>query len=98
MRSNYVSSFEDLAMHCYGKKMMWFVQANMFLFCFGTCIAYIVAIGDTVHPVMAKHFHGILSERWFVMTVFVVVFIFPISIAEKINQLRFTSMLVRTHA
>lgn len=46
-------SYEDLTVHVFGKGMGLAVEVCIIVFCFGTAIAYIVAVGDLLDPVIA---------------------------------------------
>jgi hypothetical protein len=43
-------SFEDLSVQVFGKLTGHLVEASIIVFCFGTCVAYTVAVGDILNP------------------------------------------------
>lgn len=131
-------SYEELTVHIFGHFMGIIVELNIFIFCFGTAVAYIIAIGDIIEPILEltplpgaifgsnsteagvaslpaaaspalapsssssssgggddnpsslsadqQHLLRILS-----MVTFFCCVMFPLSLLEKINSLRFTS-------
>eukprot|EP00948_MAST-09A_sp_MAST-9A-sp1_P003171 g3171.t1 len=44
-------SYEDLTVKVFGKVMGFIVEINIICFCFGTAVAYIIAVGDLLNPV-----------------------------------------------
>eukprot|EP00164_Ancoracysta_twista_P003027 GFYU01004038.1.p1 GENE.GFYU01004038.1~~GFYU01004038.1.p1 ORF type:complete len:529 (+),score=110.10 GFYU01004038.1:289-1875(+) len=88
-------SYEDLAVKYFGKKFAIVVEVSILLFCFGTCVAYIVAAGDILHTLANSMFPdaGIISDRTFLMCIFVAAIMFPLSLIEEINSLRYSSLL-----
>jgi amino acid permease len=65
--------------------------------CFGTLVAYIVAVGDLITPIlMLTPVKNVISgdmSRELSMTFFWLFIMAPLSILERINSLRFTSFL-----
>ena len=43
-------SYEDLTVTLFGKAMGIIVELNIIVFCFGTSVAYVVAVGDILDP------------------------------------------------
>ena len=137
-------SYEDLTVNIFGRVMGFVVELNILVFCFGTAIAYIIAVGDILEPVIIEtgldrlilglHQQGkefmqsssgnsdafLLSPsvaspssnpfsaapsssssglspsqehtlRVVSMVTFFILIMFPLSLLEKINSLRFTS-------
>jgi len=41
-----LETYEELALHTYGRKFAYFLEANMIFFCFGTSVGYLITIGD----------------------------------------------------
>jgi hypothetical protein len=134
------TSYEDLTVNIFGKCMGFIVELNILVFCFGTAVAYIIAVGDILEPVLimtgidrwilglnaTSHNHnnssffltttttttatpssalspsssssfGDLTDaqehtlRVVSMVTFFICIMFPLSLLEKINSLRFTS-------
>ena len=46
-------SYEELTVKIFGKRMGLLVELNIVLFCFGSAIAYTVAVGDVLEPMLA---------------------------------------------
>ena len=47
-------SYEDLTVDIFGRAMGFIVELNILVFCFGTAIAYIIAVGDILEPVLIE--------------------------------------------
>ena len=45
-------SYEELTVSVFGKRMGVLVELNIIVFCFGTVIAYTVAVGDILKPLI----------------------------------------------
>jgi hypothetical protein len=45
-------SYEELTVSVFGKRMGLLVELNIIVFCFGTVIAYTVAVGDILKPLI----------------------------------------------
>ena len=45
------TSYEDLTVKLFGRKMGLLVEVNIIVFCFGTGVAYLIAVGDILEPV-----------------------------------------------
>ena len=45
-------SYEELTVHAFGRPMGVLVEVSIVAFCFGTCVAYTVAAGDILEPVL----------------------------------------------
>lgn len=84
-------SYEDLSKHIFGKKMLIFVQVNIILFCMGTCVAYVRAIGDIAYGPLMPHLPDWIDRN--VLMVFVWgVFMFPLSFFNKMDEMRFITL------
>mmetsp|Transcript_10841 Transcript_10841/g.16153 ORF Transcript_10841/g.16153 Transcript_10841/m.16153 type:complete len:517 (-) Transcript_10841:174-1724(-) len=88
-------SYEDLSQHCFGKKFALFVDFNIIFFCFGTCVAYLIAIGDIVAPIAAEVLEGSdfeeFGHRKVVITLVGIFLMTPISMVESVTELRFAN-------
>ena len=90
-------SYEDLSVGLFGKKMGLFVELNIFLFCLGCAVAYIIAIGNIFQPViditpwLKPTYNGGVPTYRYATAAFWLVVMFPLSLSEKVNTLRFTS-------
>lgn len=91
----HLKSYEDLAVYCFSKRFALFVEVNIVLFCLGVLVAYIVAAADIVHPIIILAFgnHFFLAKRSILILIFVTFVMLPLSFYEKVNSLRFASMI-----
>ena len=87
-----LSSYEDLSFHCFGHRITVLVEVIILLFCFGTAAAYIVAVGDIVTPILSQTFSIILT-KYFVMCIFTLCIMLPLSLSTEVNNLRYSSMI-----
>ena len=87
------NSYEMLTVQLFGGAMGVAVEFSILIFCFGTCIAYIVAVGDILEQGVLDVFDlpGFVN-RDSLMILFWAFIMFPLSMLEKINSLRFASM------
>lgn len=129
------TSYEDLTVNIFGRPMGFFVEVNIMIFCFGTAVAYIIAVGDILEPALeltgldrtilgwlnvnneTKNVplsssmpldsltpssslspsasslspNQVQTLRIVSMVTFFGLIMFPLSLLEKINSLRFTS-------
>eukprot|EP01064_Diplonema_japonicum_P019053 TRINITY_DN2775_c1_g1_i1.p1 TRINITY_DN2775_c1_g1~~TRINITY_DN2775_c1_g1_i1.p1 ORF type:complete len:515 (+),score=65.02 TRINITY_DN2775_c1_g1_i1:72-1616(+) len=92
-----LDSYEDLTLHLFGRKTEYFVEAQIIVFCYGTAIAYVVAVGDILDPVrkldMMPSFLSYKYGRQLVMIIFWTFLMLPLSFLKSVNSLRFSSML-----
>jgi len=66
--------------------------------CFGSCTSYMIIIGDSFTPIIQNYFPHMdfthyIANRIFATIFISVVFIFPLALQKKINNLRFSSTL-----
>ena len=50
LAATHARSFEDLSEMVFGRLTMHLVEGSIIVFCFGTCVAYTVAVGDILEP------------------------------------------------
>eukprot|EP00761_Pharyngomonas_kirbyi_P012170 gb/GECH01012197.1/.p1 GENE.gb/GECH01012197.1/~~gb/GECH01012197.1/.p1 ORF type:complete len:507 (+),score=81.11 gb/GECH01012197.1/:1-1521(+) len=98
-------SYKEIARQAMGRAGSVTVDLSMVLLCFGTCVAYMVLIGDLIPPVL----HLLVSEEqkqkveaceadwpWWSHKIFVMgmglFVVTPLTMLTKINSLRFTSI------
>lgn len=98
LTGNTLDSYEDLAGALFGRMMKGVVEAMIILFCYGTAIAYCVAVGDILEPIRAFDFMPAMFRdpdhgRTAVMLVFWAVLMFPLSLLRSMNSLQFSSIL-----
>lgn len=73
------------------------VDLNILLFCFGTCVAYLVGCADIIQPIMLHSFgfttDSVYGNRSSILILFTMCIMLPLSCCKQINQLRFTSFI-----
>lgn len=79
-------SYEELTVRLFGKWMGVLVELNIIIFCFGSAVAYTIALGDLLHPLTDDY----LSRRH-VITLVWLVFLLPLSLAERPSALQCAS-------
>jgi amino acid permease len=93
--------FEDVSKRLVGSSLSIALEASLLVFCFGTAVAYIVAVGD----ILDQGFHSITSlweqgstfvslySRERVMILFWTVMLLPLSLQTKLKRLeKFSSL------
>eukprot|EP00567_Pseudictyota_dubia_P008320 CAMPEP_0197436832 /NCGR_PEP_ID=MMETSP1175-20131217/4205_1 /TAXON_ID=1003142 /ORGANISM="Triceratium dubium, Strain CCMP147" /LENGTH=858 /DNA_ID=CAMNT_0042966215 /DNA_START=8 /DNA_END=2584 /DNA_ORIENTATION=+ len=88
--------YEALAMRLCGIWVVWLVEGCIFVYCFGTAIAYIVAVGDMLQQGVIGTMGDKLPSfvnREFVMTLFWATIMFPLSLSKRIDRLRYASIV-----
>ena len=91
-----ISSYEAMAHRLCGPKVGYLVEFSVIIFCFGVCVAYIVAVGDMLEDGVIKVFHSSLPNfisKESGMFIFWLAFMFPLSCLKKIDSLKFSSCL-----
>lgn len=91
-----LSTYEDLTRRLLGRRALAVVESSIFAFCFGCAVAYIVAVGDILQQgildVFADQLPSIVT-REFAMVAFWSVIMLPLILLERIDALRFASLL-----
>lgn len=95
------NTFEEISKKAFGSGFALFMEVNIVLFCFGTAMGYMMTVGDISSQVIDRifgneHHHlytKILLNPNFVLTFITVVLLFPLSMNDKINDLRFASLM-----
>ena len=83
-KNNYI----DLTYHCFGKWGYYYMGIMQFLFPFGAMIAYLVIIGDSMtDAVRSGTSNGVLTSRYFWISIFAWLIIFPISLPRNVAHL-----------
>ena len=83
-------SYEGLALALMGKSYERLVEVSIIIFCLGTCVAYIVAVGDVLNSGLSGFLPTYLSGNWG-MAFLTLAIMTPLSTMEGVQQLRFTS-------
>ena len=78
-------SFEDLSIQLFGKVTGFLVEASIIVFCFGTCVAYTVAVGDIIDPFLSDTTPAWLSRK-LVMVTFWAGLMLPLSFVDKMSS------------
>ena len=78
-------SFEDLSVQLFGKVTGFLVEASIIVFCFGTCVAYTVAVGDIIDPFLSDTTPAWLSRK-LVMVTFWAGLMLPLSFVDKMSS------------
>eukprot|EP00300_Choanocystis_sp_HF-7_P014294 c18638_g1_i1.p1 GENE.c18638_g1_i1~~c18638_g1_i1.p1 ORF type:complete len:464 (+),score=101.84 c18638_g1_i1:103-1392(+) len=87
-----LKSYEELSAGLFGRTMSIATELNIFLFCFGTAVAYCRAVGDILAPVIdVLHAPSWLNER-VAMAGFWAAVMFPLSLFKSMNALQFSSL------
>jgi len=91
------NSYEELAHTLFGRTTEIVVDISIIIFTWGSTVAYMVIIGDTLPPLMELLFgvrsDSILAQAWFLLILCTILFIFPLTLLSRINSLRYTSFL-----
>lgn len=89
------ASYEEMSVALLGTSAGYVVETCIIMFCFGTAVAYIVAVGDILEQGVLTNvtantfsFIGGIESREGAMIVFWFFVMFPLSLFEKINSLR----------
>jgi len=86
-------TYEDMTVFVYGRWMGLLAEFSILTFCIGTAIAYIVAIGDILQIVLSVFDHlPAFCTREFMMFLFWSTVMFPLSLNERVNSIRFASL------
>jgi len=85
-----LDSYELITVHLFGPIVGAIVELCIIVFCFGTCVAYIVAVGDILDAgvIQTCSFLPTWLDRETCMIIFFACVMFPLSLFEKINSLR----------
>lgn len=99
--STQLNKFEDVSKRLVGSSLSFALEASLLVFCFGTAVAYIVAVGD----ILDQGFHSItflweqgstfasLYSRERVMVLFWALIMLPLSLQTKLKRLeKFSSL------
>jgi sodium-coupled neutral amino acid transporter 7/8 len=89
-------SYEELARYTFGRWVEVVLDVAIIVFTWGSAVAYLVIIGDTLPPL--AELIGIppdifLAKRWFLMSMCTIFFLFPLTLLVRLSSLRFTSLI-----
>ncbi|KAF4691564.1 Solute carrier 38 member [Perkinsus olseni] len=94
-------SYEELLEHLFGKGVCYGFDVVMILFCFGTCVTYLITLFDILSPVLI-HFIGPDPTNWFLKiwvhripftAVIAIVILLPLSLRSQISEIRYVTFL-----
>ncbi|KAK7195305.1 amino acid transporter [Novymonas esmeraldas] len=90
-------SYEALARGLLGRGWDYLAAFNMWMFCFGSCVSYVISTGDllsraTDDPSVNSFVRSTWGNRVLVIIVWVCVML-PLSIPKEINSLRYFSIV-----
>jgi len=88
-------SYEELTVYTFGKTLGFVVEVNILVFCFGSVIAYTVAVGDLLEPlIMLPSIQAMAPwlNRQLVMCLFWAGCMLPLSLVERLSALQCSSL------
>ncbi|KAF4683200.1 Solute carrier 38 member [Perkinsus olseni] len=94
-------TYEELLDHLFGKRVGYVFDLVMVLFCFGTCVTYMITLFDILSPVLI-HIIGSDPDNWFLAlwvhripftAILAVVVLLPLSLREHISEIRYVTFL-----
>uniref|UniRef100_T1INZ5 Amino acid transporter transmembrane domain-containing protein n=1 Tax=Strigamia maritima TaxID=126957 RepID=T1INZ5_STRMM len=90
------STYQDVVLETCGVKYQTICAVGITLYCYGTCITFLVIIGDQYDRVLASLFGQTFCHYWymnrhFTISVTSVVFILPICFSRRIDFLKYVS-------
>ena len=88
-------SYEELTVYLFGKRAGLLVELNIILFCFGTVVAYTVAVGDILLPLIrspAVKAHLPWLDRSTALCLVWGTVMLPLSLVDNMSQLQCTSL------
>ncbi len=89
-------SFEDLTARVIGSRTGHLVEFSIIVFQYGTLVAYTIAIGDILQPILELDSVRVAApwlSRQLIMVGFWAVFMLPLSFVERMSDLQITSLL-----
>ena len=86
-------SYEEMTMLYYGYYFTILVECCIIIFCLGTNVAYIIAVGDMLEQTLLSYLDSNLLTRNTSMVLFWICIMFPVSLCQRINSLRYLSVL-----
>ncbi|EAN80531.1 amino acid transporter, putative [Trypanosoma brucei brucei TREU927] len=88
-------SYEEMACGLLGRGADYFTAFLMFVFCFGTCVGYVISVGDLLSPLLNQpsttgFLRTSMGKNVIVGVVWLVAML-PLSLPKEINSLRYAS-------
>jgi amino acid permease len=101
------NTFEEMAKKAFGPRFTLFFELNIILFCFGTAVGYMMTVGDIFSQVALRivgceeetcmHHHSLFAKLVtnpkFLIVIITIILLFPLSMVDKINELRYASLV-----
>ncbi|EER14446.1 10 transmembrane domain, possible aa transporter, putative [Perkinsus marinus ATCC 50983] len=94
-------TYEELLDHLFGKRVGYVFDLVMVLFCFGTCVTYMITLFDILSPVLI-HIIGPNPDNWFLSlwvhrvpftAIAAALVLLPLSMREHISEIRYVTFL-----
>ncbi|KAH9578864.1 Amino acid transporter [Trypanosoma melophagium] len=90
-------SYEEMARGLLGRGVDYFTALLMFIFCFGTCVGYVISVGDLLTPLLnapsAPEFLQTDSGKRVIVSAIWFAGMFSLSLPKEINSLRYASVI-----
>lgn len=90
-------SYEEMARGLLGRGWDYFTAGLMFFFCWGTCIGYVISVGDLLTPILAEDGQdGFLQSdtcKRLITSAVWLLGMFTLSLPKEINSLRYASVV-----
>ncbi|RNF03906.1 putative amino acid transporter [Trypanosoma conorhini] len=89
--------YEKLARGLLGRGWDFWAAFNMWMFCFGSCVSYVISVGDMLTPILddpslTPFLRTVWGKRCLVIVIWACVML-PLSIPKQINSLRYASVV-----
>ncbi|KAF5222728.1 hypothetical protein ECC02_004305 [Trypanosoma cruzi] len=89
--------YEKLARGLLGRGWDYWAAFNMWMFCFGSCVSYVISVGDMLRPILDDpsvnpFLQTVWGNRCLVIVIWFCVML-PLSIPKEINSLRYASVV-----
>ncbi|RNF25874.1 putative amino acid transporter [Trypanosoma conorhini] len=90
-------SYEEMARGLFARGFDYFVAFLMFIFCFGTCVGYVISVGDLLFPLLASpstpEFLRTSTGKSLLVSGVWLLGMFSLSLPKEINSLRHASVV-----
>lgn len=89
-------SYEALARTLLGRGWDYLAAFNMWMFCFGSCVSYVISVGDLLSRATdGDSVNSFIRSTWGNRVLVIIIWLFtmlPLSIPKEINSLRYFSV------
>uniref|UniRef100_A0A7S4IB43 Amino acid transporter transmembrane domain-containing protein n=1 Tax=Vannella robusta TaxID=1487602 RepID=A0A7S4IB43_9EUKA len=88
-------SYQSVVRAVFGRGMELFMILSIALYSFGSCIAFLVIIGDQFVPIIQEFlgYDAWYASRWFIISTTTLVIVLPLCLMKEINRLKYSSFL-----